>query len=282
MPTFDPFDEGDALTAANLTSRLTVMRTWVNALPARSVQRWGLDAQHVPPQTYGKGHATELFPNGFQAGSPALGGPVGAPFTVCTNSLPYTAGAQPVTYQTFDTDGGTSYGAGGVHGGGWRIPSQAAAASKMELTFDTPAFRLDTYGLGLLVRARVEVYNASAGFLMNDTSVDWGCSSNTASNAQIAAHCGIIGIGFESGAGTRYVLERTVRWNNLLGVARGTMSTSTWIRQTDLSVGNGTIAKVFGVVASQWWAPSPIVDPASDNELDIRTYAINILPIRYA
>lgn len=276
MPTFDPYDENEALTAANLSARLTTMRTWVNALPARSVQRWGLDAQHVPPQTYGPSHAVELFPNGFQAGGPALG----ATGVVHDNSLAYSAGpAHPLNYQDFSASGvDAPYGpVSGDTGGGWRIPSQAAAAAKMELTFDTPAFRLDTYGLTLLVRARIEVYDAVAGYAINDEDKDYGLPT---ANEEVFSRCALIGIGFEDGLGARYVIERTVRWNNIFGVARGTISTMTLLKQEDLAAGNGTIAKVFGVVANNRWADTGLTDPPPSFDLAIRTYTISAIPFR--
>lgn len=282
MPTYVPFAEGDALTAVNINSRLTTMRTWVNALPARSVQRWGLDAQHVPPQTFGPSQTPELFPNGFIASSPALGG--ADPFAVYDNSLEYTAGVHPLNYQDFSAAGvDAPYGpVAADSGGGWRIPSQAGAASKMELVLDTPAFRLDTYGLALLVRAHVEVYTAIAGYSTDDGVKQYGNMDYDLSGAveEMVSRCALIGIGFSDGLGNRYVIERTVRWNNIFGVARGVISTSTLLQQEDLAAGNGTIASVFGVVASNRWADPALTSPPPAFDLDLRSYNINILPIR--
>jgi hypothetical protein len=256
------------------------MRSWVNAVPARSIQRWGLDAQHVPPQTFGIGQTTVLF-SGLQASPNSV--PNGAgPFEVYTNSLPYAAGpAHPVDYQDFDLSGANPpYGAGGSSGGGWRIPSLALGTFPMEVEFVAP-FVLTDYDVKLLVRAHVETYNGDAGDLINDDTVDWGCSINESLNAFVAAKCALIGIGFEDGLGDRYVLERTVRWNNMLGVLRGTISTSTYIRQTDIDVGNGEIAKVFAVAASQQWADSDLApSPPAHHSLEIRHYNLNVRPFR--
>lgn len=278
MPTYDPFDEGDALTAANINSRFSSLQTWVNAIPEESVSRWALRKEHLPSQTFGPSQTVELFPNGFTASCTALGN---AGFEY-DNSLPYSSGpAHPVNYQAISTTAGTSvapYGTlttGGA-GDGWRIPSLASKAAPMEVDFGTAISSLGDYGmLGLLVRAQIEIFNAATGtfnLLVNPLDAEL--------SQTFMRRCVLMGIGFEDGLGNRYVIERTVRWNVLKGVTRGTISTSTKITDTDLAVGDGQIAKVFGVIASQDWADTALTNPPSAWDIVVRHYNISVMPLR--
>lgn len=265
MPNYDPFEEGDALTAANINSRLTTMSTWVNDLPASSVARWALRHDHLPSQTF-----ADLFPNGFSAESPAHTS--GSTSGVHDNSLPYSAGpAHPVNYQAFSTSGGSApYGpVSADNGGGWRVPAQTGGTSPMEVDAGTP-FTPSDYDLQLLVRAQVEIFDSLGG---QD-------ATGGGPQDEYLSRCALIGIGFEDGLGARYVIERTVRWNNLRGCTRGTISTSTYIKAADLSAGDGQVSKVFGVVASQRWADTGLSSPPTAYDLDIRHYNISIIPIR--
>lgn len=272
MPSFDPFEEGDALTAANVNSRFTTMRTWVNDLPEESVERWALTDSHVPGQTFGPGQATELFTNGFIAtGAAETTGAAGVAFDTYENSLPYSSGpAHPYNYQAFSSSGGNApYGpSSSDSGGGWRIPGKGASGTTpMELDFGAAITPSDYDIWGIIVRGWVEVHTGSD--IAAETDEEAGLIQSV-----------VLGLGFEDGLGARYVVERSVRWNTYRGVTRGLIATSTLLQTTELAEGDGQVRKVFGVVASQDWADTALTSPPTERSLDIRHYCINIIPIR--
>lgn len=284
MSTFNnpPYSEGDALSPTNLnTGAGSLLATPVNDLDESSIERHALSAQHVPELSM----PDDIFTNGYEstAVTAASAG------EVYSNSLPMSAAntAYPYTYQTFDTlVSGTSVayygGTGGVspnpHGFlGWRIPSQANSTSVGVAQVDLAvATNFTTARIkGVICRGSVEPVYGNLALIIAGAIPYLGCTSLA------------IAIGWEDGAGNRHVVERSVRLYSVEACRQGNAATFTFLRQTDLDVGDGTCVKIFMVIATA--RPGAIaVEGAArgagaandDDDVYIKYYNLSVTPLQ--
>lgn len=265
---FTPFEDGEAITAANMTSRFTELVTGLNALNAESVERESLRSDHVPAISF-----SSQFSGGYMAVAPEDVTSGGA-YDTYQNSLPVTQPAgptyYPTLYQTFSAAAPSApYGPPGAldRAGGWRIVAfQNASADAAEVTLDTTT-DLATDGItGLLVRGAVELRDAD----------DFPTGLGAPQRASV-----YIAIGWEDGVGTRHVIERSVRNNSIPAVRRGDLVTSAFI-DTDLldtEGGDGQVSSVFLVIAGG--VRGDITGDAEDTtDPEIRYYNLSVVPVK--
>lgn len=287
MSTFNnpPFFEGEQLASATINAKAgTNLQNAVNDLDESSIERHALDAQHLPALSM-----SDIFSNGFEATSPPTD-PLAIAGGEYQNTLPLSGGGgttYPYSYQTFDTTAGggaistygpSDYGTNApAHiGDGWRIPTDpnnspafpAQVTLASATNFDTSKIR------GVLCRGSVEpIY--STGFSLAAANLR---------NDYIAALA--MGIGWEDGAGTKHVVERSVRFFTIEAVRPGNAETMAFLTQDDLDSlgGDGTCAKIFLVVATahpgdSTWLPNTPGLAFNNNFLYIRYHNLSTTPI---
>lgn len=301
MSTFNnpPVTEGDALTAASINAKAgTDLETPVNDLEEASVERYALDAQHLPDAGF-----ASVFTSGYQAF--ATNTTHTSEKMVYDNGLPLTSAntAYPYTYQTFDgvvdAPGGGAIAYYGATDSaptppnytatpqhifeGWRIPSlNQGLTNKAEVSL-AAATNFDTEGIkGVLCRGAVEpIY---AGDPKSGTGTP--PSFIYPSQASVA-----VAIGWEDSLGNRHIVERSVRFYSVNACKYGNAGTSTFLKQSDLDGrGNGTCNEIFLAVAcvrpgdiNSAKTGSPYRTTSAQTYYDhlmIRYYDLSVAPIR--
>lgn len=267
MPTFSATlpVEGDALLSTTMNALFTGLQNDIAALDETSVERFALRGVHMPPMLE---PTTRFAPEEYEAMSPVAAHDTHKTYT---NSLPVLNGgtsAETFNLQAFSAAAGplvAPYGttAAPNAGGGWRILAHSAVADAAEISLSAAA-SLDTMRFkGILARLRVEIWD--------------GNIATIATSAQTQAVQ--IGIGIEDGAGTRYVIERSVRSVPIASIVKGAVSTFTVIQQADLQILglDGTLSKIFGVIAGgvmgQYLGATTITNP------EVRMYNLSVVPL---
>lgn len=258
---FAPLVEGDPIDASTLNGQFTDLAdvgSGLNALAASSVEREALSEDHLPALS-----AVDIFSNGYTAIAPST---ASGTLDVYDNRLPLSAGDTtfPYTYQTFHANAAVTnpYGPSTVAGDlGWAIVAYSGVvADAAEVSFNAADMISDMNLFGILVRGSLE-------FRAWD-SVETGTGVNSVA----------IAIGYEDGAGARFVIERSVRFYSMKASAYGDLVTSTLITQDDLTgVGDDQISSVFLVVAGV----EPTGGAVAKNARNITTsyYNLTTLPI---
>jgi len=260
---YDPLEEGDALNAASVNSRLTAAGgagQGVNNLSQADLERRALRQEHLPRII-----TASDFPNGLVKL---------APITV-VNSSPYintlntlATGAVPVPgYQTFDLGAPNGpYGPPAAAATGWRIIADSnITANAAEITFGPLTALTASPGSignyrGILIRLGVSLMEID-----HTTHGPWG-------EEGIAV---VVGIGWEDQLGNRSVIERSVRWFNYHSTVKGSLDVFTFIKAEDIGNTN-QINKIFGVISSASWGATSV----NYDSPVIRYYNIDIIPIR--
>ena len=257
--------EGTILNAASLNDRFDAAETALNDLDERAIAREALQHAHLPPPS----GRTELFSNGYTAQMP---------FTLAN----YTT-AEDYNVALLDGAGDASsapdlqvfsgqapnapYGPCTLDEG-WRIPAYAnVIADAMEVTLDGATTLTEGQLRGLKVRGSITV--KSMATTMMGTTAGWRGSIWMA-------------LGYEDGAGSRYIVEDTVMGYSGDAVDRGPVTNSWFLQPADIAAGNGTVKKVF-------WAISGRIDKlrgwtlatgSNEPHLDIVHYSMYVVPIR--
>jgi len=259
---YDKLEEGDALTAASLNSRLTSAGgagQGVNNITQADIERQALRSEQLPSII-----TNSDFPNGLVKLAPSSIS-LSNPYLNTLNVL--ATGAVPVPdYQTFDTGVPNGpYGPATAQARGWRIiadsnvTANAAQIIFGPLTATTATPAIGNYK-GLLIRLGVGYDSFVQGY-------------GTPAYESIPSV--IVGIGWEDQAGNRFIIERSIRWFNAFSSVKGSLETFTFIQAADIGNTN-QINKIFGVIAGGSWG-------LTDNGYRppvIKYYNIDMIPIR--
>lgn len=290
-----PVTDGTALSAA-LVNALAggLPQLIINGLPTDYVERYAMDAQHLPTQSY-----RDVFSTGYEVTSTT--GTINDYLSWYANTLPLSAGgtAYPYTYQTMDTNSGTTgsggfnsiaiYGSTGDEVGGtvhldsgWRIPATSQTTTNAMQVPLNAATNLDTVGLrGIICRGSIGV-----------TYMRQGASSISGTTAYnyLGTPSAAIAIGFIDGLGAYHIIERSVRFYSGGTCIRGNISAFTFLTQDDLdTLGNGEVTDIFCCLATV--RPHDIRAAAAgtgagttrdnqDDVISIERYNLSVLPVR--
>ena len=197
------------------------------------------------------------------------------------NSLPMTvSGATyPFTYQSFASAvplGPGRHAAAGGNGkldaindietaGGWRfLAYQGYSDNRARISLSSPA-RIDASGMnikGVLVRGSYELrdrYNIPGDI------------------GEAPLKFAAIAIGFSDSLNNQYIIERSVRFYSVTAIQRGDLVTSTFLKQSDLDVGNGILQDVFVVISSG--VRGHPTSGEEQQDLEVRSYNITVWPM---
>lgn len=284
-------EEGDALTASDVNAIGSAFSTvLVNSMPTSYVDRYALDEQHLPEQSF-----SSIFTQGYErtSGRAAI---VANKATYC-NTLPLTASGGvdnqifPYTYQTFDS---TTTGAGSIaiYGAtdiadhlyeGWRVPSfnQTSTSNDAEIDLNAATSFTSANISGVVCRAGVGV----AWIDVDAIHID-GLSDQVIYPALPSV---AVAIGWVDGSSARHVVERSVRFYSGGACIRGNAGTFTYLTQADLDAGDGECASIFLALATvrptdiraakEGSAPFSTRDGDLDR-LVIERYNLSITPLR--
>lgn len=287
-------EEGDDLTAASVDNRLQEVADEYNALSQEDLNYRRLNHNQTPAlinvgslfTAYSGGSRFDPVPlfgrydNTLPTGSGADGGGVHTHLELFAPSGPY---------------GPYTRGAGNVAEEGWLIPS--GSGNNMEVILNGPTNMTDAGLAGIKATAWVN-YQApvkSVETLILDVVTepnndpnfnrDTGpASSGTGTVKDPIAYayqtaC-YLGIGIVDSAGTRHVLNRTIRRISPETGYTGAWTTTTLIRPEDLSEGtlNGTVREIFGAVLSALWLST--TDQHASRQMRIKEFQITVEPVR--
>jgi hypothetical protein len=290
-----PVTDGTALSAALVNALAAGLpQLIINGLSTDYVERYAMDAQHLPTQSY-----RDVFSSGYEVTSTTT--TIGDNLSWYANTLPLSTGgtAYPYTYQTMDPNSGTTgsggfnsiaiYGSTGDESGGtvhldsgWRIPAKnQTTVNAMELPLNA-ATNLDTVGIrGIICRGSIGV-----------TYMRQGASSISGTTAYnyLGTPSAAIAIGFIDGLGAYHIIERSVRFYSGGTCIRGNISAFTFLTQDDLdTLGNGEVTDIFCCLATV--RPHDIRAAAAgtgagntrdnqDDVISIERYNLSVLPVR--
>jgi hypothetical protein len=282
-------EEGDDLTAASVDNRLQEVADEYNALSQEDLNYRRLNHTQTPALI----NVGSLFTE-YSGGSPFSGAAVSR----YDNTLPTGAGADGGGVHTHlelfapsGPYGPYTRGAGNVAEEGWLIPSQGG--NNMEVVLNGPTNMTDAGLAGIKATAWVN-YQAPVKSVETlilpvatepsndpnfnrDTGPVFGTKTQVAYAYQTACY---LGIGIVDSAGTRHVLNRTIRRISPETGYTGAWTTTTLIRPEDLSEGtlNGTVREIFGAVLSALWLST--TDQHASRQMRIKNFQITIEPVR--
>jgi len=275
---YDPLDEGNALTANSLNTRINSAGSGVNDIAPEDIEREAFRREHLPqiiePTTPGT-----TFEDGLSKIGPTISESTLPLGTVQVYNSRINSGVVSANYQVFGAQAPNApYGPPGAIDLGWRIlafNNVAAEAAEISLGAGGAGITLSpTAGYrGLLVKV-------SASLLGFTTARDIDDGAGNISHLEDWKQCTLIGIGYED-AGGRHVIERSVRWYSVTASSGGSIETFTFINWEEIS--QQPVLKVFGVVSTGFMTSAgPGVPPTSTASWDpqIGPYNIDVLPVR--
>lgn len=213
---------GDTYNAATLNAALQGPAVALNDISAEAVPDGSLHRNQLP----------DLFPGLFPNGLTAL--ERGETWETYDNT--FSAATIPtINLDEFSTTAPNAPYGPSASNDGWRIPARAnVAADAAEVSFAASATSFTATRLsGVLIHGTIELGEA---FPQNSDFND----------------CVWLGIGWEDGAGTRHVVERSLAFFSKRCTWYSPLSTMTFITQADLDLGDGDVSSFFLVCASRY------------------------------
>lgn len=258
--------EGDTFDADSIKLPFAGLAAGVNALEYEAIEREALRADvHLTTLLPASAFATDLTRTGYHAAQQY------------NNYLP--ASEPPDFYQTFGTEApvagygsGAPYGRPGLADDGWRIVNGLTTAPTNSAPAEVRLASASTLAAANLTGVLL------SGSLQVLTSANAGPAAET--NIYASDLCLLVAIGFEDSGGSRYIVERTIRWYSLNAVEYGSAETSTLIQQADLDAlagANTQVAAFFFVVASRKRA---LAGETFSYRTNIGQYHFSAVPIR--
>lgn len=272
MSTVSLPEEGDSLSASSINDRFTELAACFNDLADSDLNLWCFHHQHLPSRATGRGFF-DVYSAVSDPAAPTAG-------ELYENTLPDGVGIggveaslelfHPQVYGPY-----TAPGFGGPHTAdeGWLIPSRTAGSAANNAMQVTMTSRTDFSSLqGVRVTGWVELRESRE---LPDSDPDSGASSANRGEAVI-----YVGIGLEDSAGTRHVLNRTVRRFSSQAYLYGPLTVKDMVRNADINLGtlNGNIDKIFVAVMSGIWDAAKNQHGACSPY--IRNYALVVEPLQ--
>lgn len=265
-------EEGDDLTAASVDDRIQEVADELNAVTQDDLGRKRLNEFQLPDLLNAAGLFT-LYSGGSELTVTGT-----APAEQYDNTLPTGSGVDTGGVQNylelFAPSGPYGpYTRVGVAEEGWLIPRSAGSAGPgMSVVLNAATDLTSNNLLGIKATAWVNMQDSL-------TSVPTGGDPNFTAVGYEEQAAFYLGIGIKDSAGTRHVINRTIRRLHPGKPFTG-WSTSTLVVPADLSAGtlNGTVNEVFGAVLSAVWLST--VDQHGSLEFNIREFSIVVEPIR--
>lgn len=264
---FNPTEEGDKLDAASIEDRFAEVTAEMNDLKVDQFARRRLGHNHTP-SLLDPYSLFDLFTGGsddalvadehYDNTIPVAGGGIQLYLELFAPSGPYGPYTRPV--------------APAVGEDGWLIPRSATAPEGMNVVLSTPTDLVTHNLLGLKVNAWIDIREMLEAPNLADPTTNPAVSFGSAAL--------YLGIGIRDSAGTRHVIERSIRRVSAPLGRFGPLAAMTVITPADLSAGtlNGTLAEVFGAVISGVWDAA--VNQHASSEPAIRQFAVTVEPLR--